>query len=429
MREVQLKALASGATADHLGALVTVLDLVRDDVARTRRDLSRQTGLGRTVIAQRVRQLIASDLLAEDRLGPSSGGRAPRELRFRSEVGHLLVADLGATSISAGIGDLRGEFSATHEEPADVAAGPEVILDRVEGLFDEMLAARPNGSPPIWGIGIGVPGPVEFATARPISPPIMPGWDQYPIRDRFTKKYGVPTWVDNDVNLMALGEFRRGVARGTSDAVFVKLGSGIGAGLISMGRLHRGAQGAAGDVGHVAVSDDRSVVCRCGNIGCLEALAGGAALGWQATAAAREGRSKLLAEMLLQKDALEAADVSIAAAHGDSFAVELLNRAGSMIGGMVATLVNFYNPAIVIIGGGMANAGDLLLAAIRQAVYQRSLPLATRDLRIVRSTLGGMAGLYGAAYLVTDEIFSRTHLLQWIDSGSPIRLLGTPALL
>ena len=136
----------------------------------------------------------------------------------------------------------------------------------------------------LWGIGIGVPGPVEFATGRPVSPPIMPGWDGYPIRERFAARYGAPVWVDNDVNVLALGEWRSGVAAGHDDVVVVKIGTGIGAGIISGGRLHRGAQGSAGDVGHIQVVDDPAVVCRCGNIGCLEALAG-----WRGARAARRG--------------------------------------------------------------------------------------------------------------------------------------------
>lgn len=422
MGKVRVQA-SGGATPEQLDALVAVLDLVRDDTARTRRELSRLTGFGRTVVAQRIGQLIASNLLAEDSLGPSSGGRAPRELRFRRETGHLLVADLGATSVAVGIGDLQGELYDTHEEPASIADGPEIVLGRVEVLFDELLASRPEWASSIWGIGIGVPGPVEFATGRPVSPPIMPGWDDYPVRERFIKKYGVPAWLDNDVNLMALGELRRGAARGSDDAIFIKLGTGIGAGLVSGGKLHRGAQGAAGDIGHAAVSDNAGVVCRCGNTGCLEAAAGGAALGRQATTAAQDGRSAVLRSLLGQRDALEAADVSLAAARGDPVAVELLGRAGRMIGGMLATLVNFYNPSTVIIGGGMSNAGDILLATIRQAVYERSLPLATRNLSIVRSKLGDRCGLHGAAYLAADEIFSRAHLLRWLGAGSPVRLL------
>ena len=165
---------------------------------------------------------------------------------------------------------------------------------------------------------------MEFATGRPISPPIMPGWDGYAIRDRFAARYRAPVWVDNDVNALALGEWRAGVAQGHDNVVVVKIGTGIGAGIISDGRLHRGAQGSAGDVGHIQVSDDRSVVCRCGNTGCLEALAGGDALGLQGEAAARSGRSRRLAAALEEHGAVSAEDVARAAAFGDPVAVELL---------------------------------------------------------------------------------------------------------
>jgi glucokinase-like ROK family protein len=309
----------------------------------------------------------------------------------------------------------------SYEEACDVAAGPEAVLGRAEELLDDLLASRPSQDPPVWGIGIGLPGPVEYATGRPVAPPIMPGWDNYPVRDRLARRYDVPTWVDNEVNLMALGELRLGLARGERDVVFIKIGTGIGAGLISGGLLHRGAQGAAGDVGHIAVVDDASVICRCGNVGCLEALAGGAALGKLATEAARSGRSQFLARRLAESDSgvLAASDLGDAALHGDPLAVEIFGRTGQYIGSMLATLVNFFNPSLVVIGGGVASVGDLLLASIRQTVYRRSLPLATRELQIVRSALSGQSGLHGTAFVVIDELLSRQRLPLWISNGSP----------
>jgi glucokinase-like ROK family protein len=321
--------------------------------------------------------------------------------------------------------DLSGRRLEHHEEPTDIALGPDAVLGRVETLFDELLARGPERAAPIWGVGIGVPGPVEFATGCPIAPPIMPGWDRYPVRQRLASRYRAPTWVDNDVNLMALGELRSGLAAHQRDVIYVKVGTGIGSGLISGGRLHRGAQGAAGDIGHVAVADDSSVVCRCGNIGCLEAVAGGAALARDAVAAAEQGRTAFLAERLRTAGRLTAHDVGDAAAYGDRFAVDLLTRAGTTIGRTLATLVNFFNPSLIVVGGGVANAGDQFLAAIRQATYGRSLPLATRDLRIARSPLGDEAGQRGAAFIVLDELFSRDRLARWIDAGSPV---GRPDL-
>ena len=375
------------------------------------------TGLSRAVVTQRVGELIDYGVLADGNLGPSTGGRAPRLVRFRADAGHLLVADLGATSMDVAIADLSGSILAHVQEPCDIAAGPERILGRVEELFVGALGAdSQRGS--LWGIGIGVPGPVEFDAGRPIAPPIMPGWDRYSVRERFAK-YRVPVWVDNDVNVMALGERRAGIARGHDNVVFVKIGTGIGAGIVVKGKLHRGAQGCAGDVGHIQVTDDPAVVCRCGNVGCLEALAGGGALGRLAESAAREGRSPFLGTVLEEQGSLAAADVARGATHGDPTCVELLTHAGRLVGHMLASVVNFFNPSLVVIGGGVAGAGDQLLATIRETVYRRSLPLATRELVVKRSELGDRAGVVGAAAIVTDELFRPSHLTQWLGVGTP----------
>jgi glucokinase-like ROK family protein len=404
---------------ERLTTLVTVLDELRAHGSSTRPALVGKTGLSRGVVAQRVEELLDYGLLAEGERGPSTGGRAPRTVRFRADAGHLLVADLGATSIDVAVTDLAGTILAHRAEPSDIAAGPEAVLNRVEELFRRCLGDVRDAPGRLWAIGIGVPGPVEFETGRPISPPIMPGWDRYSVPERFAE-HDVPVWVDNDVNVMALGELRAGIARGHENVVFIKIGTGIGAGLVVQGRLHRGAQGCAGDVGHIQVTDgDSTVVCRCGNVGCVEALAGGAALARDATAAAREGRSALLARLLAERGALEARDVARAASYGDPVSLELITNAGRLVGRVLAGLVNALNPSVVVIGGGVAAAGDVLLASIRESVYRRSLPLATRDLLVQRSTLDGLGGVIGAAAMVTDELFAARRLAQWLDAGTP----------
>ncbi|SFW85400.1 ROK family protein [Amycolatopsis australiensis] len=400
-----------------LDDLVTVLDLVRSGAARTRPELGRRSGLGRTAISQRIGHLMSAGLVEDGELGASTGGRAPRELRLSAGAGVVLAAELGATSLVAGVTDLAGSLLDRRAERIDVADGPEPVLARARALFDEM---RPGA--PVWGVGLGLPGPVEFATGRPSAPPIMPGWDGYPVRESFAAAYDAPVWVDNEVNTMALGEYRAGVAKDVGDCVYVKLGTGIGAGLISGGRLHRGSQGCAGDIGHTAAREATAVVCRCGNIGCLEALAGGAALARDGEAAAREGRSPALAQRLARTGTVEAEDVAWAASGGDRAAVELLEHAGRLIGEQLAMLVSFFNPSLVVLGGGVAGAGDQLLATIRREIYGRSLPLATRDLRIARAGLGDRAGVVGAAFMVLDELFARDRLADWIDRGSPAGL-------
>jgi predicted NBD/HSP70 family sugar kinase len=231
--------------------------------------------------------------------------------------------------------------------------------------------------------------------------------------------------VDNDVNVMALGELRGGIAREVRDLVYVKIGTGIGAGLVSGGRLHRGAQGCAGDIGHVVVEQPSDITCRCGNNGCLEAIAGGHALARDGLAAARTGRSEYLGRLLAEGRPIEAVDVSAAARHGDRASVELLARSATLVGESVARIVNFFNPALILIGGGVSESGDSYLATVRQAVLRTSLPLATRSLEISRSPVGVRAGLMGAAFIVIDELFSRERIGAWIERGTPA---GQPQL-
>ena len=412
--------LGSVEGRDSAAGLVEVLDYVRRHGTSTRSALVEATGLSRVSVAQRLAALLDRELLAEGELARSTGGRAPRTLRFRGEAGYLLVADIGATSIDVAVADLSGRILAHAAEPADIADGPDVILSRAEELFDDCKAQSAPLSGRLWGIGIGVPGPVEFESGRPMTPPIMPGWNGYAVRERFAG-HGVPVWIDNDANVMALGELTAGLGRGTENFVYVKIGTGIGAGVIVRGKLHRGTQGCAGDIGHIQVPvAGRDVICRCGNIDCLEALAGGAALQRDAEDAARAGRSPFLRAVLDENGLLDASDVARAAAHGDETSVELFASAGRHVGGVVAGIVNFFNPSLVVIGGGGARAGDHLLASIRETVYRRSLPLATRDLAIQRSQLGGQEGVIGAAAMVTNELFAPDFLARWLDAGTPV---------
>jgi glucokinase-like ROK family protein len=323
----------------------------------------------------------------------------------------------------AGVSDLAGDLLFQHEEPFDIGEGPRRALERLATLFDALLDHNGISRASLWGIGLGVPGPVEFSSGRPISPPIMPGWHAYPIRHHLGELYGLPVWVDNDVNLMALGELRSH-AYGEHNMVYVKIGTGIGAGIVCGGKLYRGAQGCAGDIGHVAVREASEVICRCGKAGCLESLAGGAALGRDGTLAAQSGLSPHLATVLAEGRTVTGEEITQAAQRGDPVAMDLLLRSGRLVGEVLATIVNFFNPALILVGGGVAAAGDALLASIRENVYRCSLPLATRDLQISFSPLGDQAGLRGAAAMVTDEVFAPAHIVQWLAHGSPAAMTG-----
>jgi glucokinase-like ROK family protein len=280
------------------------------------------------------------------------------------------------------------------------------------------MLAESDGGEPVWGVGVGVPGPVEFGSGRVVAPPIMPGWADYPIREYFAERYHAPTWVDNDVNVLMLGELRAGAARGHSNVMMVKLGTGIGAGIVVDGRLCRGAQGSAGDVGHTQARRDSTVACRCGKVGCLEALAGGLAMAREGMGLAAAG-NEMLARRLQERGKLDAADVLWAAARGDQACVELVGRCGMLIGEMLSTAVHFLNPALIVLAGRVAAASDVLLATIRQTVYAQSLPFATRRLEITGAELGADGGVIGVATMVVDQLLSPGCLSAWIPAGSP----------
>jgi predicted NBD/HSP70 family sugar kinase len=369
----------------------SLLDLIRHGVATTRADLARDTGLARSTVAQRVDALLAAGLVYEAGGSTSTGGRPPTVLALNHASGVVLVADLGATHARVAVTDLAGAPLAEMASDLDIARGPEEVLAWVSERFAELLRESGHGATDVRGIGIGVPGPVEFDSGRPFNPPIMPGWDGFSIPNWFAEDYATaPVLVDNDVNIMARGEHWVHW-RDTPHLLLVKVGTGIGCGIVAGGEIHHGARGAAGDIGHIrATSED--VVCRCGNVGCLEAVAGGQALAERLAAEGAETHNSR--------------DVVALVRAGDSKAMRMVRDAGRSLGEVLAGTVNFFNPAVIVIGGDIAEAQAQLLAGVREGIFSRSLALATRDLRIVPCRLGDRAGITGAAMMAIDEVLS-----------------------
>ena len=268
--------------------------------------------------------------------------------------------------------------------------------------FSGLLADLGRGARDVRGIGVGVPGPVSFAGGQPVKPPIMPGWDGFSIPSWLAGPYDAAVFVDNDVNLMAFGE-QRTHWRNVEHLLYVKAGTGIGCGLVAGRQVHRGTQGAAGDIGHISVSAEADVVCTCGNVGCLEAVAGGRALAQRLAGAGYE--------------AADTRDVVRLAAAGNSDAIRGVREAGRRIGDVLAGCVSFFNPAVIVLGGDLAETGGELLAGVREVVFQRSLPLATRDLRIVRTRLGDRAGVVGASLMVIEHVLAPEAVDRVIDAA------------
>jgi predicted NBD/HSP70 family sugar kinase len=376
-----------------------VLRLIRHGAATTRGDLVTTTGLARSTISQRVDALLSQRLLVAETDAASTGGRPAQVLSFNREAGFVLAADLGATHGRLAVTDLAGTIRDEEAHDIAISDGPEAVLGWLQDGLERLTRAA-TGT--LLGVGIGLPGPVEYATGVAIAPPIMPGWDGYPVAQRLRDRFGAPVLVDNDANVMALGERSRAWPD-TEHLMFVKVGTGIGAGLISHGRPLRGAQGAAGDIGHIHVRDHDDVLCRCGNRGCLEAVAGGGALALQLTAAGLP--------------AADVRDVVLRFREGHPEATAMIRAAGRRLGEVLAASVNAFNPAVIVIGGDLAEVDEPLLAGVREVVYQRAVPLGTRSLRIVPSTLGERAGVIGAAIMAIEHALEPESVDRMLVAG------------
>jgi predicted NBD/HSP70 family sugar kinase len=372
-----------------------VLRLVRNGEANTRTELARLAGLSRSTLAERVQTLLALELLDEVTGVESTGGRPPATLAFNRSAGVVLVADIDMTHCRTAVSDLAGTPLAEETFEFDITRPPAVGLDAIHARFGELL--RSSGASPaqIWGVGIGVPAAVTVGGGEPVAPGVLPGWDGFSIPRWFARHYDAPALVDNHVNLMALGE-QWTHWRDVDHLLYVIIGPWIGCGIVSDRRVHRGAQGSAGDIGHVRVAGHDDVVCRCGNTGCLEAVAGGAALAAKLSAAGLPARS--------------GHDVVTLARAGEPLALQAIRDAGRAVGEVLAECINFYNPSAIVIGGELSETPQQLLAGVREAAIGRSLPMATRDLRVASSRLGARAGMIGAAIMVIEDVLAPANV-------------------
>jgi glucokinase len=365
--------------------------MLLDGRPRTRSEISAETGLARATVASRVDALMRAGLIGSVGDAVSTGGRPPSQFALNPASRVALAADLGATHATVALVDLTGAVLARRSERRDIGEGPEAILGSVVDSGRALLADLGRPDSDLVGVGIGVPGPVQFETGQPVNPPIMPGWHRFDIPGWMAEHLAVPVLVDNDVNIMALGE--RSVGWPDVDhLIFLKVATGVGSGIISGGVLQRGAQGIAGDLGHVQIARGAGIACHCGNRGCLEAIASGPAI---ARALREEG-----------VDVASGQDVVDLVQHGDIAAIQAVRQAGRDIGEVLATCVSLVNPSVIAVGGSMARVGEHLIAGIREVVYTRSMPLATEHLRIATSVAGPDSAVIGAGILALDHALS-----------------------
>ncbi len=372
----------------------SAVDLIRfatTGISRT--DLADQMGLTRAAVTLIVNDLLENGVILEAESRAIPNGRPPVVLEINPKRGLVAAVDMGATHVNIAIADFSAKIVAETSLPFDIKQGPQSCLAEVRRILQELLDQYGISISEIMAVGVGVPGPVIKDAGMVMSPPIMPGWDRYPIRKNLEEAWGCPVSLNNDAELGALGEWAYGAGRGEKNLAFIKVGSGIGAGLIINQQIYGGTTGSAGEIGHITI-DENGPLCTCGNHGCMEAFAGGNAIALQARKVVESGKRTLLSNIPIEN--ITAQVVADSARRGDLPSQEIIMRAGTFIGIAIAGVVNLFNPSAVIIGGGVAQAGDLLTTSIRQAVRERSLHASEQSVHITTAMLGQRSSLIGA---------------------------------
>lgn len=370
-----------------------ILDLIRFTPGGISRvELARQMGLTRAAVTTIINDLEKSGIVREGEQH-TSGGRRPIGLEINPNQGVVVGVDMGATHMNVILADYLAHVIKEKEIPFDIEDGPEICLGKVDQVVRQVVSDAGLTMEQIHAYGVDVPGPIVSEAGRVSGPPIMPGWDEFPIREWLEDQWKSMISLNNDAEMGALGEWAYGAGRGERNLAYIKVGTGIGAGLLLDGQIYRGTTGSAGEIGHTTINEN-GPICSCGNRGCLEAIAGGKAIARRAQDEISKGRRTQLIE-LGNIDSLNAKDVIRAARQGDLLSQQIVAEAGVHLGTAIAGLVNLFNPSVVVVGGGVSQIGDLLLEPIRQTVHQRSLLVASRAVRVTASLLGRRSSAMG----------------------------------
>lgn len=364
-----------------------LLALILSRQASTRPDLERMSGLSRATVAHRLGELLEVGLIDETCERQPSGGRPARILKLNETFAVTLAADIGESVTRIAVTDLAPRILAEQIVTIDVASGPLPILGEIARCGRALLKRVGRKATDVLGIGLSLPAPVDHEGGRVIGPSVMRQWDNFDIRGWLEKALGIDALIDNDVNLMALSEHRR-FWPATDHFFFVKAGTGIGSGIVTRGQVYRGGRGASGDIGHIQFDAPHAPLCRCGKLGCVEARAAGWAIARDLRAFGFEGQN--------------ARDVMALLDRGTPECIQSIREAGRVLGEVVADVVSILNPTTIVVGGTLSQAGEHLIAGIREMIYQRCLPLATEGLGIHTARSGDRAGILGAAQLVID---------------------------
>ena len=383
----------SGEKKKHAGLANAseILSLIANGTAVSRAALLDASGLSRVTVTQRLNALLSVGLVEETLRTLPSGGRPTRVLGINEGAGFMLVADIGETHIHLAAMNFAPDILAQTTVPFSISEGPATTLQRITDEFDRLAAKVRPSHDFLLGVSLSMPTPVDFKRGCVVGPSVLYGWDDYDIVSALREHFDAPVYVENDVNLMTIYEHRHNFGD-VDDMIFIKAGTGIGSGIITGGKIFRGAQGAAGDIGHIQFNSPDAPLCRCGKLGCVEARAGGWAIARDLTEKGFKAETARDVVALVEAQKPEA--------------IMLLRRAGQTIGEVASDVVSILNPSLIVVGGMLSRGGDFLLSGIRELVYQRCLPLATSELQIILADPKKDSALIGAAHLVLDDVFS-----------------------
>lgn len=389
-------------TSLHRANLERVVRAVRMAGSLTQAEIARSTGLSAATVSNIVREL--KDGGTVEVTPTSAGGRRARSVSLSGDAGIVIGVDFGHTHLRVAIGNLAHQVLAEESEPLDVDASSAEGFGRAEQLVNRLIETTGISPGKVIGVGLGVPGPIDVESGTLGSTSILPGWTGINPSQELSGRLGVPVYVDNDANLGALGELVWGSGRGVKDLAYIKVASGVGAGLVIDGHIYRGPGGTAGEIGHITL-DESGPVCRCGNRGCLETFT---AARYVLPLLQPSHGPELTMERVVQL-----------AREGDPGCRRVIGDVGRHIGSGVANLCNLLNPSRVVLGGSLAEAGELVLGPIRDSVSRYAIPSAARQLSVLPGALGGRAEVLGALALVLSEMGDSTLLESTAPAGTP----------
>jgi glucokinase-like ROK family protein len=395
----------------------TVLRNIHTHAPISRAKLAAKTGLNKSTISSLVEELLEFRLIHETGLNSVGTGRPSTLLEINPQAGGIIGVELGVDFVATALTDFIGNILWRRTVNADPAAGPETILNQTLELTGEAITASLQTGLPLFGIGVATPGLVDIEEGILIFAPNL-HWHNIPLRKLFSERFNLKVFIENDANAAAVAEHLFGVARQCSDFIFVFAGVGIGGGLFLNGELYRGKNGFAGEIGHSPImTAGVESPCHCGNLGCWETYANQYSIIQRIQARLEVRRASIIPRLLAQENSpLSISIIKQAADLGDLEAIEALADAGKAMGQGFATLINFFNPEKIILGGPLSLAGNYLLPAIQEVVSRHSLPLVNQKMEVVLSHFGTDASLIGAISIVVDEVLSHPLALKGGDA-------------